>query len=232
MMRVEWWRQAMARKDGHIRKWLSVAIIGCLANKGNGKISFSWPIHFIVSGTTNIWSAMTKNPSLLRHKSFRTFGLERAPFWCLVHEGCLKTYVLISKQYYVCVCWGRRNNAHVKRRGWNNHPFNSRIPADAIFIVLIDCDYSDSWCARDGYIDVFDWESMQNSHYPAALLSFRFRITMSHHCLHDPVMCKTVSFLTVTTNRNERDDVFHLHARMCFCPYDYKTWCRFVYLAR
>jgi hypothetical protein len=53
---------------------------------------------------TNIQSAMTKNPSLLRHTSFRTFGfVKRAPFWCLIYEGCLKTYVLISKQYYV-VC--------------------------------------------------------------------------------------------------------------------------------
>lgn len=35
------------------------------------------------------------------------FGSKWAPFWCLVYEGCLKTYVLISKQWYmVCLLRG------------------------------------------------------------------------------------------------------------------------------
>ena len=152
MMRVVCGWQVMSQKDGHIKKWFSViAIIGCLSNYEMVRSAFHNPSIPLSLTRTNIHSAMTKNPSLLRHTSFRTFGsVKRAPFWCLIYEGCLKTYVLISKQLVlrrVRLCWGRRrNNAHVeKRRGWNNHPFNSRIPTDAISIVLIDCDYSDSW---------------------------------------------------------------------------------------
>lgn len=130
-----------------------------------------------------------------------TFGSEWAPFWCLVHEGCLKTYVLISKQWYVCVYVSverRMKRCTHERKGWNNHPFNSRIPADAIFIVLIDCDYSDSWCAHGVDEYLFIW-SRNDTELTLSSFLTRLQIELGWCVLRDhtfPCGVLNVSFLT------------------------------------
>jgi len=77
---------------------------------------------------------MTKNPiSTTPHVVSESFGYldneHRFGVWYM--RVVLKTYVLISKQILLLrPCGGGGCILHVKRRGWNNHPFNSRIPAD------------------------------------------------------------------------------------------------------
>ncbi len=135
-----------------------------------------------------------------------------------------------------CVCceewihWCTR-----ERRGWNNHPFNSRIPADAIFIVLIDFDYSDSSCAHE--MDEW-WTIWLRIDTELTLFSFLTLLQVSNKvwCVlpdHTFLWCTKRKFLDKKTKRRWWwvqvaiplcKDVF-LHV---WC----KTWCRFVYLAR